>query len=55
MVGRAALSALSIPVSQIIVERSFSVLSNHEIQYNRLHAGSYVVNMLMLAVNRPHL
>jgi hypothetical protein len=55
LVGNAALRALSIPVSQTVVERSFSVLSNREID-NRLHAGSrYVRNMLMMAVNKPYL
>jgi hypothetical protein len=54
IVGKAALRALSIPISQAVVERSFSVLSNREID-NRLHAGDrYVVNMMMLAFNRPH-
>ena len=53
IVGKEAVRALSIPISQAVVERSFSVLSNREID-NRLHAlDRYVVNMMMLAGNRP--
>jgi len=55
VVGKAALRALSIPVSQAVVERSFSQLTNREAP-NRLKAGSkYVIDMMMLAVNRPYL
>lgn len=50
----AALSALSIPLSQAEVERSFSVLSNREIN-NRILAGAeYLRNSMMLSVNRPY-
>ena len=52
--GDAAMRALSIPISQTVVERSFSVISNREID-NRLQAGyRYVSNMLMLACNRSY-
>ena len=53
-VGDAALRALSIPISQTVVKRSFSMLSNREID-SRLHAGNrYVISILMLACNRPY-
>lgn len=53
-VALAALQALSIPLSSTAAERSFSVLSNREID-NRLHANeAYVDMMLMLAGNRQH-
>ena len=54
LVGREALRARSIPISQTTVERSFSVLSNRESD-NRLLAGDrYVTTMLMLSCNRPY-
>jgi hypothetical protein len=53
-VGEAALRALSVAVSQTVVERQFSVLSNLEID-NRLHGSiRYVRNMLMLRCNGPY-
>jgi hypothetical protein len=53
-VGEAALRALSVAVSQTVVERQLSVLSNLEID-NRLHGSiRYVRNMLMLRCNGPY-
>jgi hypothetical protein len=55
LIASVALRALSIPLSQALVERSFSILSNREIA-NRLLAGSeYLINNNMLAINRPYL
>jgi hypothetical protein len=49
--SHAALAALSIPFSNASVERTFSVLSNREID-NRLRGGErYVANTLTLACN----
>ena len=50
-VGTAALRALSVAVSQTVVERQFSVLSNLEVD-NRLHGSvRYVRNLLILRCN----
>ncbi len=52
--GMAALRALSIPISQAPVERSFSIL-NHLSNENRLHADSeYIQHLLMITVNKPY-
>ena len=49
-----ALGSLSIPISQTVVERAFSVMSNREAD-NRLLAGDlYFRTMMMLAVNRSY-
>jgi hypothetical protein len=51
-VGMAALRALSVAVSQTVVERQFSVLSNLEVD-NRLHgSGRYVHNPADSALQR---
>ena len=56
LVGREALRARSIPISQNTVERSsFSVLSNREIDNHLLAGDRYVTTMLMLPCNRPYL
>ncbi len=53
-VGTAALRALSVAVSQTVVERQFSVLSNQEVD-NRLHGSvRYVRNLLILRCNGPY-
>ena len=51
-VAEAALSALSIPLSNAAAERSFSILTNLEVK-TRLHGGErYVSNCLKLRFNR---
>ncbi len=49
-----ALRALSVAVSQTVVERQFSVLSNLEVD-NRLHGSvRYFRNLLILRCNGPY-
>ena len=55
VLGKEALKALSIPISQAVVERSFSMLSAMSNE-NRLLAGaSYVANIMILAGNYDYL
>jgi len=54
-VGEEACIACSFPLSEAVVERSFSNLTNHQ-RDNTLLAGTrYLRNLCMLTVNRPHL
>jgi hypothetical protein len=51
-VAREALGALSIPLSNAAVERTFSVLRGRS-EFNRLHAGDrYVSNVMLLSCNQ---
>ena len=54
VVGKAAIRALAISISQTMLVRAFSTLKNLATQ-NRLHAGErYLTNSLMLVCNRPY-
>jgi hypothetical protein len=54
-VGREACVACNIPLSQAVVERSFSVLTNRQRDNTLLAGPRYLRNLMMFSGNRRHL
>lgn len=54
-VGREACVACNIPLSQAVVERSFSVLTNRQRDNTLLAGPRYLRNLMMFSGNKRHL
>lgn len=54
LVARAALEALSIPLSSVAAERCFSVLRNREVNNRKLAGVAYASTSMLLACNRHY-